>query len=250
VTRVVLASSIHGLLHAGSLAHAGQELRVLRVGQLLGLGAWPVRSGADLARLRGQLGPVGWVPRHAERWQSMGGRPPSLASVLDEESCEWVIPARGLDTAERRACERVRAAGGDVVDVEVEAFEVEDGRVVGVLSDCGFEWVDELWTDTSAAFVAEPGQASRSSEVDLLGESDLPWETRWERGPVARIVRDPVDGRRHRVCLRHADQPRRTALAFVRDTIDVASVGAIRTGFSAGGADRWLSHRGVRRVPC
>jgi len=47
--------------------------------------------------------------------------------------------------------EVVLDAGGDVLtDVAVEGIEVEEGRVVSVLADYGWERVDgELWTDAS-----------------------------------------------------------------------------------------------------
>ncbi|TNE92883.1 MAG: hypothetical protein EP330_00440 [Deltaproteobacteria bacterium] len=251
----VLAGSAGALLHASSLARAGREVRVLRVGALIGLGAAPVRDARDLAALRPILGAVGWVPRHARRELDLEGarRPlPDDVPGEPEHAESYVLPSRGWAAVGERAEDAVRAAGGDVVDVLLDEVEIEADRVSGLLSDCGFEWVDELHTDVHPDFLTRPATFPRFAEVDVVGDSALPWELVFTSGPVRRIVRDPVDPRRHRISLHPCERPRSMALEAVRSWIRVEAVGETRTGPVGDGEEalriEWEA-RGVRWVP-
>lgn len=248
-----LVGTVGGLLHAARLARDGNGVRVLRVGRLLGLGAQPL--GRGLAAIRADLGPVGWVPRHARRLVVVDGRRVELDAVPDAVAVglrgrglaqmpmeNWVLPARGWHAVEGRAHRAIEDAGGELIDAELIGVELEAGRVVGIETDCGFEWVEDLHTDLPAAL--DPDADRQPAEVELLGHSELPWELGFASGAVRRIIRDPIDSRRHRICLVDASVPRRDALAAVQGLIDVEEVAATRLGPKLGVAQE----RGARRA--
>ncbi|MCO4746586.1 MAG: hypothetical protein KC912_17460 [Proteobacteria bacterium] len=258
--RVFISATPAGLARAAMLARAGEQVRVLRVGDLRGLGAAPIDHVDQLAALRALWGPLAWVPKHERRQlhTSVGAEPLGHGSRLGSLSevpglhaghrGGWVRPARGWAMAERRQIERIQAAGGDVIHTTVEELEIEDGQVVGVTTATGFEWVDAIGTDVDPnavlAWLKQPhGPVGKIAEVEVEGTSSFAWELLVPRGPVFRVSRCLSRPERVTVHLRDPVRARHQALEFLADHMVVDTVREVRIASVA-----WSDEAAAQRV--
>lgn len=142
-TTSVVACSRVALRWAARRAEAGEEIRVMQCGDLVGPPWERLGSPADLPRWRDAWGSLCWVPT-----------PGAGLCGMDPGTDRFVAPACHWDLVFERHRNRVLAAGGDVVRLVVEQIVVEDGQVVGVETDCGYEWVDSLYSDADSDVLA------------------------------------------------------------------------------------------------
>ena len=140
---VVIACSRTGLRWAAERAAAGAAVRVLQVGALVGVPYERVDGPEQLKAWRDAWGGLCWAP-------SVGAGLIGAAA----DNARLVTPTRGWEHVFDHHVLRIRSAGGDVVPICVEQVAVEEGSVVGVDTDCGYEWVEDLFSDAHDAVIA------------------------------------------------------------------------------------------------
>lgn len=125
---------------------------------------------------------------------------------------QWFAPREGQRATRRFQRDRVLAAGGEVLEgVGVQAFELDDRRVVAVMAETGREHVDRrVWVERTPREIADllpPDLIDEPWRYDLtrlgsahavevtfgVDRTDLPFETHLlDTGPAWRILRPGV----------------------------------------------------------